>query len=399
MLALLVVLLAGLLLARSPAVDKSAAPDPARVQRARDVYQRVRALQGAPREQRIGLTWQELDDVATLAGRASGIDRVAFTRDGDVGRFAASVALPAGFWLNGRLRVAAADDGALHISGRAGWLPLPTFIAHGAIALGRLVLRLHGVDLPPLDALVRNVAVDDVGITALVALPARSGVASAIGRLREGPIDVARIAGHYCRLRSRDGDGKPDTDFAALVRAAFASGDGSADDNRAIFVALSLLVARIDGGILGEGRQAILDRCGKSSADYRLLGRNDLAKHWSVAGALTAAFGSDASLSLGMWKEIHDSGAGGSGFSLVDLAADRSGTFCAQRGAAAGTARALRDWLAAADETDLLPLGALAHAEGMTESEFRARFTDTDSQAYEAAVQRIDASLAVLVLF
>jgi uncharacterized protein YfiM (DUF2279 family) len=380
-------------------VRQSPAPDAASVQRARDVYQRVRAVQDARGARRLAFTWQELGDVATLAGRAAGIPRVGFARGAGRGWLAASLPLPGGFWLNGQLFVAAGDDGRLSLSGRAGRLPLPGFVVHGAIALGRVVLRLRGAEMPPLHSLVRAVDIGETGIVALLDLPSRSRLVTALGGLREGAIDAARTADHYCRLRARESAEASDTDFASLVRAAFTGGDGSAEDNRAIFVALSLLAAQIDGGTLGEGRQAIVDRCGVSSTAYLLLGRNDLVKHWSVSGALTAAFGQDASLSVGTWKEISDSGSGGSGFSLVDLAADRSGTFCAQRGAAAGTARALRDWLAAAQETDLLPLGALANAEGMSEDEFRARFTDTDSRAYQAAVQRIDASLAVLIRF
>jgi len=398
-LAIVFAVLLGLILSRSPSVEPSPAPDAARVQRARDVYQRVRPLRGLPGGQWFEASWQELDDVATLAGRAAGIDRVSFTRAGKRGRLAASLGLPGGFWLNGQVLVEAGEDGALRVSGRAGRLPLPAFAAHGAFSLGRLILRLRGADVPPLASLVRNVVVLQGGIGARVEIPSGSRVVSAISGLRQGPLELARVADHYCRLRVRDRAAMPDTDFAALVRAAFIGGDGSADDNRAIFVALSLLVAQIDGGTIGEERKAIFDRCGVSSTDYRLLGRSDLVKHWSVSGALTAAFGQDASISVGTWKEISDSGAGGSGFSLVDLAADRSGTFCAQRGAAPETARALRDWLASAQETDLLPLGALANAEGMTEDEFRARFTDTDSRAYQAAVQRIDASLAVLIRF
>ena len=140
-------------------------------------------------------------------------------------------------------------------------------------------------------------------------------------------------------------------------------------------------------------------RCGSSAAKYELLGRDDLAKHWAVSAALTSTYGAQASLSMGTWKEISDSGAGGSGFSLVDLAADRSGTFSAARGSEEESAAAVQTWLSVAGPEELLPVSALALAEGMTEAEFQSRFASTDSAEFAATVQRIDATLAVLSRF
>jgi hypothetical protein len=170
-------------------------------------------------------------------------------------------------------------------------------------------------------------------------------------------------------------------------------------DNRSLFVAVSLLASHIDAGSLPEGAESLLQRCGTTPVPIRLLGREDLAKHWAVSGALTAALGTHASLTLGTWKEISDSAEGGSGFSLADLAADRSGTFCAQRGSDVASATQVRRWLANVTEADLLPLDALALAEGMSEDAFRARYTSTESAEYAATIARIDASLAVLMHF
>ncbi len=55
-----------------------------------------------------------------------------------------------------------------------------------------------------------------------------------------------------------------------------------------------------------------------------LQGRHDLAQHFSVSAALTAAAGPQAAESAGILKEDRDS-RGGSGFSFADLSADFAG--------------------------------------------------------------------------
>jgi hypothetical protein len=61
-----------------------------------------------------------------------------------------------------------------------------------------------------------------------------------------------------------------------------------------------------------------------------LHGRHDLAQHFSVSAALTAAAGPQAAESAGILKEMLDS-RGGSGFSFADLSADFAGIAFARR--------------------------------------------------------------------
>jgi hypothetical protein len=136
-------------------------------------------------------------------------------------------------------------------------------------------------------------------------------------------------------------------------------------------------------------------RCGTLDTDL-CRGRAGPGQALDDDAALTSVFGTQASISLGTWKEVSDSGAGGSGFSLVDLAADRSGVFIADHGGQGDQAESVGKWLAGVNEADLLPISALALAEGMTEAEFRSRYASTDSTEFALTVQRIDETLAVL---
>lgn len=390
-----VLLLSVLVLEREPVADRSSAPDAQTVRGANGLYERVRLVQDASGAEFIDANWQELSAVATLGGRAAGVERIALAPENGQAHLRASLPLPLGFWLNGHLYTQPDDKRRLRLAARLGDLPIPAFMVHAGIGLARHVLRFRGVSIQPLDAMVLQVWTDVQGVQALVDLPSSTNIVNSIAGLVSERIDAQRVAEHYCGLVEAH-RAEPATEFVEQVHRAFSRGDGTPVDNRALFVALSLLVAQIDGKALPGSREPLLQRCGVVPTEFTLQGRADLAKHWAVSAALASAFGTEASLSLGTWKEISDSGEGGSGFSLVDLAADRSGVFSALRGADVATAVTLRDWLRQVSEADLLPVGALALAEGMTEDEFRARFTDTDSAQFAAMVSRIDAQLAVL---
>ena len=130
--------------------------------------------------------------------------------------------------------------------------------------------------------------------------------------------------------------------------------------------------------------------CRIAAQPVLLLGRNDLAKHWALSAALAALYGEDISQAMGTWKEISDSGPNGSGFSFVDLSADRSGIHWAMKAGDVSQAEAARSALAGITEVQIDPLHALALSEGLTEAEFQARYTSTESPEYTAMVARID---------
>ena len=132
---------------------------------------------------------------------------------------------------------------------------------------------------------------------------------------------------------------------------------------------------------------------GSVLADPVLGGRTDLAKHWALSAALTAAFGRDAARAIGQWKELSDSLPSGSGFSFVDLAADRSGMHAAEALADPARATQAEALLARADDELLLPAALTRAPEGLTEAQFLARFGSTESARFTAASRASDAAL------
>ena len=59
------------------------------------------------------------------------------------------------------------------------------------------------------------------------------------------------------------------------------------------------------------------------------MGRNDLSRHFWVSAALVILFDENRSMTVRIGKEMMDATEGGSGFSFVDLTADRAGTLLA----------------------------------------------------------------------
>lgn len=91
-----------------------------------------------------------------------------------------------------------------------------------------------------------------------------------------------------------------------------------------------------------------------------------------------------------MFKELSDSLKGGSGFSFVDLAADRSGERFARAATNPQLARFLQTRLAAVTNDQLLPGEALDRPEGLDAGLFERTYSSIDSPEYAAAVAAID---------
>jgi hypothetical protein len=106
-----------------------------------------------------------------------------------------------------------------------------------------------------------------------------------------------------------------------------------------------------------------------------LRGRNDLARHFWVSAGLTIVADAGRAMTIGIGKELMDSTPGGSGFSFVDMMANRAGIMFA--GAATSDATAAREMQLQISRgmasDDLLP-DIQGLPEGITDVRFRAEF-------------------------
>ena len=148
--------------------------------------------------------------------------------------------------------------------------------------------------------------------------------------------EAARATGLYL-LENAEDVPNGDDGFASLVHAAFtfaadnSHGTDPVRPNQAAILAL--------GVILGEDRvaetakrQVDLDRSNKIAAlrnRVTLRDRHDLSRHFWVSAALAILSDENRSMAVGIVKELMDATPGGSGFSFVDLTADRAGNLFA----------------------------------------------------------------------
>ncbi|HVF95430.1 MAG TPA: hypothetical protein VM900_14040, partial [Sphingomonas sp.] len=115
----------------------------------------------------------------------------------------------------------------------------------------------------------------------------------------------------------------------------------------------------------------------------------------------SAGAGGQLARALGEWKELADSlspqsafAVGDpSGFSFVDLAADRSGFGIARAATSEEHATRIAAQLARARPEDLLPRSLLAREESLTNAAFVERYGSIDDPRYDAMVAGIDAVL------
>ncbi len=181
-----------------------------------------------------------------------------------------------------------------------------------------------------------------------------------------------------------------------LARERSAQADPT-DENRAAILALAmycgnLLFENIIGAVRTPDLKAHVPACRRQVV---LGGRHDLMLHFIYSAALKLASDSGVAFVAGEFKEVLDSGRGGSGFSFADLAADRAGVRFAEVATDGDAgARRLQAILAGQNLESLFFPRVDGLSEAMTEAEFKRRYGGVDSAAYRAVVADIDRRIA-----
>lgn len=323
-------------------------------------------------------------------------------RDGNF-EVQASRPLMVGRWLNLRATFAGKSRGFPSPRLSVGKITLPVSLGRYPFELARAVLLLSGTDLAPLDDMVRAVVVDKNVVTATLKLPRNTGLVDRLAGLAGNAINAQSVVEAYCKLTVQQ-RAKPEGNFSAQVRRAFAFGNvpPSPARNGAAIIALAMLVADERAGYLAGVEPKQTRGCRIDSPIVTLHGRADLPKHWALSAAIAAAQRTQLARAVGEWKELADSvssqssfAAGDpSGFSFVDLAADRAGFQTAMAAMPPQSASAAAKILSKATADQLLPQVLLKGPDGITEAEFKRRFGGLDANRYKAAVERIDRALA-----
>jgi hypothetical protein len=170
---------------------------------------------------------------------------------------------------------------------------------------------------------------------AAIALVSLSGLLFVWGISTRAPEDLeqaARATGLYL-LENADEISRGDEAFGQLLQMAFEYAEENSQGSNAVFpnkaAILALGVIMGDDQVVRVGRRAIdPDRKGERESLRRKVtvhGRGDLPRHFAVSAALVVLADQNRSLAVGIAKEVSDSNPGGSGFSFVDMLANKSG--------------------------------------------------------------------------
>lgn len=127
--------------------------------------------------------------------------------------------------------------------------------------------------------------------------------------------------------------------------------------------------------------------------------RIDLAQHFIGSAAITASVNGQVAKVVGEEKELSDA-QGGSGFSFIDLAADKAGTRFGEM-ATSSPENALKIQKAMSgikDYSDFMP-DPTDLPEHMDEAEFKQRYQSVDSAVYQEISKQIDARIAATPIY
>ena len=178
---------------------------------------------------------------------------------------------------------------------------------------------------------------------ALVAWGASTGVPDDL-------YQAARVTGLYV-LEDTEDLPQGDAAFSRMLEAAFAYAEDNSHGtdpiltNKAAILALGVILG--DDQVVRVGQRELKPGGKEQRVALRrrvtIHGRGDLPQHFWVSAALTVLSDEKRALTVGITKEMKDSTPGGSGFSFVDMVANKAGIrFAAVATRNAESARAMQ---------------------------------------------------------
>lgn len=217
------------------------------------------------------------------------------------------------------------------------------------------------------------------------------------------PQDRVRALAYYRVLSKTSHDVGPTAPLQILLQALFdeaatrSAGGNAVAENRMLLLVMGTVLRRteilrvIGGDDEGLGRR-------HRYVKWTLHRRNDLALHFGISAAVAASGTTELADVVGVIKELYDADVG-SGFSFVDLLADRAGVEFAR--AATGTQAAqLQAFMrtGAMSESDFMPA---IHdlPESLMAMAFKARYHNLDDVRYKVVKDDIDQRIARLSVY
>lgn len=409
-----VFVLAGVLMAaeRTPLVSQSRPAEVEDLLRARDLARTAKKKLSSGETASLAASEADLNGLLTLA--AQGSKRFSGRVEVVPGALLAAMTVrlpanPVGKYLNLRMDLHPSKGGVKIENVRLGRLDIPPPVALFLLRRGLDLGLGFGEGAAALESVASVSFKGDSVRVRLRSLPRLRENAKTFARraaaLRDEmaplgalPVDPQAVRLYHARLKETDHPGEKvslATYMAPLFRLAkerSADGDPVAE-NRAALLALAIH--------LGDHRFAHLVGAADSypkkgrGVGVVLAGRRDLRLHFVISAGLKLVAEQGAGFAVGEMKELLDSGQGGSGFSFVDLAADRAGVRFAEAATSDPEgARRIQRLLASGAREDLFFPAVADLPENLSQREFEERFGSVGSPAYDLMVREIDARLS-----
>lgn len=371
----------------------------------------IDALKDPSRNHTVTMTQAQLDALERLANHGVGWVRPRFQIDRDGATADITIDLGHKGYLNLSAHVDESENGFPSLAFRIGSVPVPSNLTRWL--LNQSVIAL---DLPPtpearLDRFITRFAVPEPGkaVVNIQPDPELFEGLKAIAPRFSTSTEPELVRFYYNSLLDRDmRSGVGAKSFATFVNTTFrivvqrSERSDPAAETRAALVALTMITLGPDAKALARMVTPFDAPCIPEPSMFTLAGRTDLPKHFSLSAALSILFADRFSRAAGEWKELSDSASGGgSGFSFVDLMADRAGL---RLGMAANGDRALlkemQYALAYVGDDRLLPTASLQRLrEGMSSKDFEDKYVSIGDERYRQIVARIDQELDRIPLY
>lgn len=276
-----------------------------------------------------------------------------------------------------------------------GKLKIPGFIANN-LSTSIYRLMLPDADWEALQAMIRNVRFTNKRMIVTYKwhdnLPAKlSGVflpeqeQHRINIYQQQLVKLTRVAKSHINLT------KLTQPLFQLANERSRQGD-PVSENRAVILVLTLYA---NGLTLNKIIPSFKTQSRPVWRTVTLNKRNDLSKHYLVSATLAAFAGTPLADAIGLYKELEDS-RGGSGFSFIDMTANRAGTLMGELAVQNKTqAKKIQDFMSTAQERDIIPKTADL-PEYLAEQEFNRLYGGLEGAAYQKMMQKIEHRIAQL---